>query len=496
MSQLPALNDHPVLILGGIAGAVLLLVILGRLFWHKLKGLWAKAVQGGAILARPSQYALRVALPSFGAWLAKLGVIAVFLAGYGITVTFHTIMSVMGGNSIANSVSVTPGGVGVTQAANVAALGDVTDAATATAYSLGQQLAITAWNIVFAIVLVVWAFGWAGGKLLVEQSYVDAKGKVDEQKAQRAQSRAAKRAERGGRGGDADPRSPSLRSRARSFMRAHLVADPAAPVDALSRPGELAIKALAALPQMSILVFDRELRFALRAGDGLLTHGSVEGRTLQEVLPPPASERLEPHLRAALAGRQSTFLYEALDRERTYEVQVGPIRSDGEVVGGLVIAREVSAQRRAGGGAAEYSSDVVTRSDADGVYRYVSPSSARVYGWAPEQWWVARSATSCTPTITSGTRRSVPRCTMGRTSRARSSGSRARTGVGSGWRCTSPCCGTATGRSVRSRRRRATSPTARSQRRPGASPTSSSARRSTTRRSGWRSSRRTASGCG
>ena len=171
-------------------------VILGRLFWHKLKGLWAKAVQGGAILARPSQYALRVALPSFGAWLAKLGVIAVFLAGYGITVTFHTIMSVMGGNSIANSVSVTPGGVGVTQAANVAALGDVTDAATATAYSLGQQLAITAWNIVFAIVLVVWAFGWTGGKLLVEQSYIDAKVKVDEQKAQRAQARATKRAER------------------------------------------------------------------------------------------------------------------------------------------------------------------------------------------------------------------------------------------------------------------------------------------------------------
>ena len=53
-------------------------------------------------------------------------------------------MSVMGRNSIANMVSVTPGGVGVNQAANVAALGGETDAATATAYSLGQQLAVTA----------------------------------------------------------------------------------------------------------------------------------------------------------------------------------------------------------------------------------------------------------------------------------------------------------------------------------------------------------------
>jgi uncharacterized membrane protein YbhN (UPF0104 family) len=195
--QRPALHDHAVLILAIVAGAGLLLVILGRLLWHKLRKLWAKAVQGGAILARPREYALRVALPSLGAWLAKLGVIAVFLAGYGITVSFHAVMTVMGGNSIANMVSVTPGGLGVNQAANVAALNEVTDAATATAYSLGQQLAITAWNIAFAIVLVVWAFGWSGGKLLVEQSYKDAKVKVGEQKAQRAQTRATKRAERG-----------------------------------------------------------------------------------------------------------------------------------------------------------------------------------------------------------------------------------------------------------------------------------------------------------
>jgi uncharacterized membrane protein YbhN (UPF0104 family) len=120
-------------------------------------------------------------------------VTAVFLAGYGITVTFHTVMSVMGGNSIANMVSVTPGGVGVNQATNVAALSDVTDPATATAYSLGQQLAVTAWNIAFAAALVVWAFGWAGGRELVEQSYSDAKVKVAEQREQRTAARAAKR---------------------------------------------------------------------------------------------------------------------------------------------------------------------------------------------------------------------------------------------------------------------------------------------------------------
>jgi uncharacterized membrane protein YbhN (UPF0104 family) len=167
-------------------------VILVRIFRRRLDGVVKKAAQGGAILTRPREYLVRVALPSLVAWLAKLGVIAVFLAGYAIPVTFHTVMGVAGGNSIANTVSVTPGGVGVNQAANVATLDSVTDSATATAYSLGQQLAITAWNIAFAIVIVIWAFGWKGGKLLVEQSYEDAKVKVSEQKAQRAAKRAGK----------------------------------------------------------------------------------------------------------------------------------------------------------------------------------------------------------------------------------------------------------------------------------------------------------------
>ena len=186
-------HDHPALTIAALAGAGFLLVLLARVFRRKLAQLVEQAKQGGAILARPREYLVRVALPSLGAWLAKLAVIAVFLAGYGITVTFHSVMSVVGGNSIANTVSVTPGGVGVNQATNVAALNGVTDAATATAYSLGQQLAITAWNIAFAVVVVVWAFGWSGGKILVERSYEDAKVKVAEQKAQHAESKAAKR---------------------------------------------------------------------------------------------------------------------------------------------------------------------------------------------------------------------------------------------------------------------------------------------------------------
>jgi uncharacterized membrane protein YbhN (UPF0104 family) len=194
--QLGFPHDHPFLTVLILLGGVFLLFLLARIFWRKLSGLWAKAKQGGAILAHPRDYFLKVALPSLVAWLAKLGVTAVFLAAYSIPVTFHTVMSVIGGNSLSNTVSATPGGVGVNQAINAISLNDVTDSATATAYSLGQQLAVTAWNVAFAVVVVVWAFGWTGGKLLVGQSYEDAKVRVAEQREQRAAAKEARRADR------------------------------------------------------------------------------------------------------------------------------------------------------------------------------------------------------------------------------------------------------------------------------------------------------------
>ncbi len=119
--------------------------------------------------------------------------IGVFLAAYGIPVTFQTLMRICGGNSIANVTSVTPGGAGVTQAFNVASLKGVASPTDAAAYSVAQQLVTTAWSIVLAVATLVYAFGWTGGKNLVGDSYTQAKEKAAEQKAARAARKSAKR---------------------------------------------------------------------------------------------------------------------------------------------------------------------------------------------------------------------------------------------------------------------------------------------------------------
>ena len=177
-----------------LLGGVVLIYLVVRAIWPKVVKWWDQAKEGGAILGRPRTYLARVFLPEGIAWLASLGVMAVFLAAYDIPVSFHTLMRIAGGNSIANVTSVTPGGAGVNQAFNVASLNGVTSPTNATAYSVAQQFVTTAWNILFAIVLMAWAFGWSGGKELVSTSYTDAKEKAAEQKAAHADKKEAKKA--------------------------------------------------------------------------------------------------------------------------------------------------------------------------------------------------------------------------------------------------------------------------------------------------------------
>jgi uncharacterized membrane protein YbhN (UPF0104 family) len=189
--KLGFLSDHTGLVVGLLAGAVFLVVFLYRVFRRRLAGLREQVMDGGAVLRSPRRFLVEVCAPSLGSYLARLAIVAVFLGAYGIPVTFHAVATVTASNSISNTVSATPGGVGVTQAMNSVALRGTTDASTATAYSISQQLVTSAWNVVLAVVMVSWVFGWSGGKALVRTSYVDAKEKSREMRERRKRKVAA-----------------------------------------------------------------------------------------------------------------------------------------------------------------------------------------------------------------------------------------------------------------------------------------------------------------
>ena len=183
--KLGFVEDHQGLIALIAIGGVVLIALLARVFWERLEGVRRQLLAGGAILGAPRQMLLKVALPELGSYIARLAIVGVFLGAYGIPATFHNIATVTASNSISNSVSATPGGVGVTQALNTTALRGETDPQTATAYSVSQQLVTTAWNVVFAVIMVSWVFGWTGGRELVRSSYEDAKVRSREMKQRR-----------------------------------------------------------------------------------------------------------------------------------------------------------------------------------------------------------------------------------------------------------------------------------------------------------------------
>ena len=193
--ELGFVSKHPLFSALIALSAVALVVWVVRYLWHRAAKLRDELKSGGAILGQPRRFMAGVVLPSVASYVARLGIVAVFLAAFAIPVTFHSVLAVTGANSLSNNLSFTPGSVGVTQALNVAVLGSSTSASNATAYSAAQQLIVSAWDVLLAVILVAWVFGWSGGKELVKSSYAAAEVKEQELKAQRE----ARRAARGGR---------------------------------------------------------------------------------------------------------------------------------------------------------------------------------------------------------------------------------------------------------------------------------------------------------
>jgi diguanylate cyclase (GGDEF)-like protein len=106
---------------------------------------------------------------------------------------------------------------------------------------------------------------------------------------------------------------------------------------------------LRSLPDVSLLLFDANLRFVFCDGSSLRRRGytpaQMEGRTVREVLGARA-EMLEPMYQRALAGE--TLAFEAVSGDRRFSVRAAPTRdAAGAIVGGSLLSIDVTDQPRA-----------------------------------------------------------------------------------------------------------------------------------------------------
>ncbi|TFI43383.1 EAL domain-containing protein [Rhodococcus sp. 1R11] len=106
------------------------------------------------------------------------------------------------------------------------------------------------------------------------------------------------------------------------------------------------------LPHTSVLVVDRDLRFILVEGAGLLAEGydprRMEGQLLQDTVPPDAYTRLKPFYTAAIDGEESSFDTVGSRTGSIFAVKTRPLRDDtGRIVGAMVLSEDVTAEREA-----------------------------------------------------------------------------------------------------------------------------------------------------
>jgi len=127
----------------------------------------------------------------------------------------------------------------------------------------------------------------------------------------------------------------------------------------LARADHAAAAALRELPEALILVFDRDLRFVLTAGQAIERLGNppacLEGQSVGDAFAGELWERIEPLFRSALEGETRSREVWIAEQRHCLMVDVGPLRlnnataedeSDG-VAGGVAIVLDVTARKHA-----------------------------------------------------------------------------------------------------------------------------------------------------
>jgi uncharacterized membrane protein YbhN (UPF0104 family) len=161
------LASHPILVAAIVIAVIVLLVYLWPRLKPRLIDTWHKAKEGAAIFRDWRRYARQVAFPSGLSFGCRIGVNVVFMAAFSIPVTAFTVFLVASSHMLSGLFAITPGGVGQTQALDVATLRNYAASGDIAAFSITQDAVITLWNVVLGVIVMIWAFGFTAAKELM-----------------------------------------------------------------------------------------------------------------------------------------------------------------------------------------------------------------------------------------------------------------------------------------------------------------------------------------
>jgi uncharacterized membrane protein YbhN (UPF0104 family) len=159
------LTNHLLLGAGVLVALAIVAWVLGRRFRDRL----AAAQEGAAILSSPRRYAGQVLAVEVASYVVRMAVTATFMYAYDVPVSVRAVLLVTAVNSISTTFAATPGGVGTQQALASVVLRNYAPVHIVTAFSLGQQLILGAWDVVLGFVLLWSTIGWTATRHLVSR---------------------------------------------------------------------------------------------------------------------------------------------------------------------------------------------------------------------------------------------------------------------------------------------------------------------------------------
>ncbi|MEK6326950.1 MAG: lysylphosphatidylglycerol synthase domain-containing protein [Actinomycetota bacterium] len=145
-------------------GLVVLVAILSR----HVESFWQRVKQGLAIFREPARYAREVAAWQLVAWLCRFASFWLFLEAFHVGGSVQNVLLVMSVQSITGALPFTPGGAGAQQALLVATL-EGSSRTIVLAYSVGQQLAVTAWSVLLAFAALLYFFRVRDWRTLIRE---------------------------------------------------------------------------------------------------------------------------------------------------------------------------------------------------------------------------------------------------------------------------------------------------------------------------------------
>ena len=115
---------------------------------------WRRVRQGVVNLTDFRRYLSQVASWMATAWMLRFAAFWFFLEAFNIGGSVQNVLFMMGVQAVSTLTPFTPGGAGAQQALMVYAFRDIAPRSTVLAYSVGQQVAIAAFNVATAMVVL------------------------------------------------------------------------------------------------------------------------------------------------------------------------------------------------------------------------------------------------------------------------------------------------------------------------------------------------------